>query len=132
MSEQLVLIEKANGVATLTLNRPDAMNALSRGLRAAISDAVDALEADPDVRVLILTGAGRAFCAGLDLKELGGDTSGLGANAAILNHVNSPKPADRRGGGEKRSPPPPPPGRAVALAGGGGALCTAARCAPPT
>ena len=85
MSEQLVLIEKANGVATLTLNRPDAMNALSRGLRAAISDAVDALEADPDVRVLILTGAGRAFCAGLDLKELGGDTSGLGANAAILN-----------------------------------------------
>jgi enoyl-CoA hydratase len=83
--EQLVLVEKANGYAVLTLNRPKAMNALSRALRAAISDAVDALEADPDVRVLIITGAGRAFCAGLDLKELGSDTSGLGANAAITD-----------------------------------------------
>ena len=85
MSEPLVLVEKSNGLAILTLNRPDAMNALSRGLRAAISEAVDALEADPEVRVLIVTGAGRAFCAGLDLKELGSDTSGLGANATIAD-----------------------------------------------
>jgi len=64
------------GYATLTLNRPGAMNALSRELMAALATAVDALEADPAVRVLILTGAGRAFCAGLDLKELGrGDAS---------------------------------------------------------
>lgn len=72
MSEATVLIEKApEGYAVLTLNRPRAMNALSRELRRTLADAVDALEADPEVRVLILTGAGKAFCAGLDLKELG-------------------------------------------------------------
>ena len=66
------------GYAVLTLNRPEAMNALSRGLMAALADAVDALEADPGVRVLVLTGAGRAFCAGLDLKELGSGAGTLG------------------------------------------------------
>jgi enoyl-CoA hydratase len=67
------------GFAVLTLNRPQAMNALSRGLMTALADAVDALAADPAVRVLILTGAGRAFCAGLDLKELGSGSGTLGA-----------------------------------------------------
>jgi len=66
------------GYAVLTLNRPQAMNALSRGLMRALADAVDALEADPAVRVLVLTGAGRAFCAGLDLKELGSGQGSLG------------------------------------------------------
>jgi enoyl-CoA hydratase len=72
MSEDVITIEKApEGYAVLTLNRPAAMNALSLELRTRLAQAVDALQADPDVRVLILTGAGRAFCAGLDLKELG-------------------------------------------------------------
>jgi enoyl-CoA hydratase len=62
----------------LTLNRPQAMNALSRGLMSALADAIDALEADPAVRVLVLTGAGKAFCAGLDLKELGSGAGTLG------------------------------------------------------
>ena len=76
MTDDLLLIEKhPDGYAVLTLNRPGAMNALSSGLRRALADAVDRLEADPEVRVLILTGAGRAFTAGLDLKELG--VSGL-------------------------------------------------------
>ncbi|WP_425260767.1 enoyl-CoA hydratase [Rubrivivax sp. RP6-9] len=66
------------GYAVLTLHRPQAMNALSRDLMAALADAVDALEGDPAVRVLVLTGAGRAFCAGLDLKELGSGTGTLG------------------------------------------------------
>lgn len=66
------------GFAVVTLNRPRAMNALSRALMAQLADAVDALDADPAVRVLILTGAGRAFCAGLDLKELGAGTARLG------------------------------------------------------
>ncbi len=66
------------GYAVLTLNRPHAMNALSRGLMLALADAVDALQANPDVRVLVLTGAGRAFCAGLDLKELGSGQGSLG------------------------------------------------------
>ena len=66
------------GYAVLTLNRPQAMNALSRLLMADLADAVDALQANPDVRVLILTGAGRAFCAGLDLKEIGAGQGTLG------------------------------------------------------
>ena len=79
MDQPLVLTEiEAAGYAVLTMNRPHAMNALSRGLMAALADAIDALEADPAVRVLILTGAGRAFCAGLDLKELGSGTGSLG------------------------------------------------------
>lgn len=72
---QVVEIAKEGGVATVTLNRPEAMNALSTELRVGIAEAVDTLEADAETRVLILTGAGRAFCAGLDLKELGANKS---------------------------------------------------------
>ena len=72
MSEDVITLEKTpEGYAVLTLNRPAAMNALSLELRTRLAQTVDALQADPSVRVLILTGAGRAFCAGLDLKELG-------------------------------------------------------------
>jgi enoyl-CoA hydratase len=75
----MLLVEKTDRVALVTLNRPEAMNALSRALRAALHDAVVALSNDPDISVLVLTGAGRAFTAGLDLKELGRDPAGLGA-----------------------------------------------------
>lgn len=76
----LVLVERdAAGYALLTLNRPQAMNALSRAMMAELADRVDALAADSTVRVLILTGAGRAFCAGLDLKELGAGRATLGS-----------------------------------------------------
>lgn len=74
-----VLLEKHAGYAILTLNRPAQKNALSRDLRAAFVAALDDCCADPDVRVLIITGAGDAFCAGFDLKELG---SGNSATAA--------------------------------------------------
>lgn len=69
----MALVETArqDAVAIITLNRPEAMNALSRALQAELHDAIDAADNDPDVRVLILTGAGeRAFSAGLDLKEV--------------------------------------------------------------
>jgi enoyl-CoA hydratase len=66
------------GYAVLTLNRPQAMNALSRALMDELNDTVQALHSRPEVRVLILTGAGRAFCAGLDLKELGSGQGTLG------------------------------------------------------
>lgn len=71
MSSEVLLVEKADGVALLTLNRPESMNALSSALRGAISQAFRDLQADEEIRVAILTGAGRAFCAGIDLKELG-------------------------------------------------------------
>ena len=76
----LVLLEIADGIATVTLNRPEAMNALSKTLRHRLFEVMRAVDADPDVRAVILTGAGtRAFTAGLDLKELGATEGALGA-----------------------------------------------------
>ncbi|MFL0417535.1 enoyl-CoA hydratase [Sphingomonas sp. 179-I 2A4 NHS] len=76
-------MEKAGGIATVTLNRPDAMNALSKALRARLYEVMTAIDADDEVRAVVLTGAGdRAFTAGLDLKELGSQPGALGsANA---------------------------------------------------
>ncbi len=76
----LVEIERHGPVAVVRLNRPEAMNALSAALRAQLAEAMLAVDADDGVRAVVLTGAGdRAFTAGLDLKELGADTSHLGA-----------------------------------------------------
>jgi enoyl-CoA hydratase/carnithine racemase len=67
----VVLAERdGRGVVTLTLNRPRAMNALSEAVLAALKAELDGLARDPDVRVVILAGAGRAFSAGHDLKEM--------------------------------------------------------------
>lgn len=88
-AEQVLLVEKSGGVALVTLNRPTAMNALSRELRAAIAETFEALEADPEVRVAILTGAGKAFCAGLDLKELGSGASTVDGSVTTQDPVTS-------------------------------------------
>ena len=75
MADPVLLVDRADGVATLTLNRPQALNALSRELRgAAARRRSSSCRSAGDVDVVILTGAGRAFCAGLDLKELGGES----------------------------------------------------------
>jgi enoyl-CoA hydratase len=78
MTDPVVLTEVRDGVATVTLNRPKARNALDRELRTAVPATLRELDADPTVAAMILTGADPAFCAGLDLKELG--TSGLSAD----------------------------------------------------
>ncbi len=78
MSEQVVLIERTEGVATVTMNRADARNALNAALRRALRDAFHELERDASIRAVILTGAGKAFCAGLDLKEMGERGPGAG------------------------------------------------------
>jgi enoyl-CoA hydratase/carnithine racemase len=65
-----LLREAADGIAVLTLNRPRQYNALSSALLAALHDALDGIAADESVRVVILTGAGSAFCAGHDLREM--------------------------------------------------------------
>jgi enoyl-CoA hydratase len=72
----VLLIEDADGVATLTMNRPEAMNALSRPLRHALVAAFRELARDLRIGAVVLTGAGRAFSAGVDLKELGGESGG--------------------------------------------------------
>jgi len=64
-------IARSDGIATLTLNRPTAMNALDSELRGAIQETFASLRDEDETRVVILTGSGRAFSAGIDLKELG-------------------------------------------------------------
>ncbi|GGV15542.1 enoyl-CoA hydratase [Actinomadura cremea] len=64
--------EVADGIATITLNRPDHMNAYTFTMRNEMLDAFDRVDADDDVRVVVVTGAGRAFCAGADLSTGGG------------------------------------------------------------
>ena len=66
--EPLVLTEQRGYVQILTLNRPDAMNSFNMALSEALGEALDNLDANPDVRVGVLTGAGRGFSAGMDLK----------------------------------------------------------------
>lgn len=70
MTGSTVQVEKSDGIATVTLNRPDSLNALSSVLLAELKDTFAGLQHDQRIGVVILTGAGRAFCAGLDLKEL--------------------------------------------------------------
>ena len=70
-----VLYEQHERIVTITLNRPDALNAINRQLRRELSAAVTRFDEDPDARVAIITGAGRAFCAGRDLKERAADNA---------------------------------------------------------
>ncbi len=70
MSEPLILEDRQKGVALLTLNRPEVMNSFSFPMLLALKEKVEALHFDPEVRVVIIVGAGdKAFCAGADLKE---------------------------------------------------------------
>ena len=82
MDEPLLLREDRDGIARLTMNRPAARNALSRALMAALQDELDRIEADRSVRVAVLSGAGPAFCAGHDLREL--RTLGRDGHAAVF------------------------------------------------
>ncbi|MCH7835358.1 MAG: enoyl-CoA hydratase/isomerase family protein [Chloroflexi bacterium] len=78
-----LLYEFDGGVATITLNRPDRLNAITMPMLGSLSKALRDADMDPEVRVIVITGAGRGFCAGLDLKEvaagtgIGGDGGGL-------------------------------------------------------
>ena len=69
MDYEHILVEQEDGVAVLTLNRPDKLNAMNRRLSAELHDAVKRAEADDDVGCIVITGAGRAFSAGGDIHE---------------------------------------------------------------
>jgi 2-(1,2-epoxy-1,2-dihydrophenyl)acetyl-CoA isomerase len=85
-SEQLVLIDKLPGVRTLTLNRPAALNSFTQAMHRQLREALDAAAADTSVRCLIITGAGRGFCAGQDLND-----ADLGADAgAVVERIYVP------------------------------------------
>jgi 2-(1,2-epoxy-1,2-dihydrophenyl)acetyl-CoA isomerase len=65
----VLVVERNEGVATLTMNRPESMNSLSVALKEALLDAAREVSADPAVRAVVLTGTGRGFCVGQDLRE---------------------------------------------------------------
>jgi enoyl-CoA hydratase len=92
----LVTTDIQDSVAIVTLNRPEAMNALSAALRAELAEAMRAVACEDTVRAVVLTGAGtRAFTAGLDLKELGASTQGLGAANATDPRDNPVKAVEQ-------------------------------------
>src|SRR5262249_61658823 len=130
MSYAKILLDIRDGIATITLNRPEAYNALDMQLATELHDAVVTCSEDAAVRVVVVTGSGRAFCAGGDVKgfveQL--DTIGkhikllaLALHAAVSRLVRMPKPtimavnglAARRGGGPAGS-------RGVTVADGSG------------
>jgi len=86
MPESIVLVEKQDGIATLTLNRPEKLNAFNRELRAIFCRTMQQLRTDSEAGAVIISGAGRAFCAGMDLKELGGPLREEG-NATFISVI---------------------------------------------
>ncbi|TPN16555.1 enoyl-CoA hydratase [Mesorhizobium sp. B2-3-3] len=89
-----VLTDVSDGLATITINRPDAMNAMNTAAKVALRDALRAAADDPAVRAVLLTATGRAFCVGQDLKEhvakLSGARESDGGNAlsTVREHYN--------------------------------------------
>jgi len=101
MPYDTVLLQRADAVATITLNRPDAYNALTLALARDLFHAVLAVDEDPGVRCVVLTGAGRAFCGGGDVKDFAGSLDRIGVlvkelttyvHGAVSRLVRSPKP----------------------------------------
>ena len=96
-TDDVVLYETANNVATITLNRPDRLNAWTGPLGTAYFDALDRAADDPDVRVIVVTGAGKGFCAGADMDMLQGigNAGGTGRDPETRPHTYAttiPKP----------------------------------------
>lgn len=88
MTDQGVTIDVADGVADVRLNRPDKMNAIDPAMFAGIADAIDRLAAMPGLRAVVLSGAGRAFCAGLDVASMSGLGAGLDIHARSHGEAN--------------------------------------------
>lgn len=82
-----LLVESNEGVTTITLNRPDALNAITPSMLESIDAAVAAADADPEQRIVVLTGTGRAFSAGVDLKALGQTSP---ANGVVGTSLDEP------------------------------------------
>jgi 2-(1,2-epoxy-1,2-dihydrophenyl)acetyl-CoA isomerase len=101
MAFETILFEVANGAARLTLNRPDRLNSFTVQMHDEVAQALSRVESDEAVRVLLITGAGRGFCAGQDLSDpavAAGDNADLGAaleqsyNPLVRRLVTLPKP----------------------------------------
>jgi 2-(1,2-epoxy-1,2-dihydrophenyl)acetyl-CoA isomerase len=86
----LVLVSQTEGVARLTLNRPDKLNSFTRAMHAELSDALRTAGSDPTCRVVVLTGAGRAFSAGQDLADTGAASGGQMDAGKMLEEAYNP------------------------------------------
>ena len=82
MQYNTILVEKRDGIAIITFNRPDRLNAVSLEMRSEFLNALDELEEDDEVRVVIVTGAGRAFCAGADISAFEADPAKMRSGLA--------------------------------------------------
>jgi 2-(1,2-epoxy-1,2-dihydrophenyl)acetyl-CoA isomerase len=80
MTYESIQFQIQNGIAVLTLNRPDRLNSFTQAMHREVRDALDTLQADKSVRVLVLTGAGRGFCAGQDLNDRAVEPGGPGVD----------------------------------------------------
>ena len=87
MDYETLTLERADGVATLTLNRPESLNAMTARMGVELRDAFAEVRDDVDARVLLITGAGRAFCAGEDIKERPADSSAAKARATAYGRL---------------------------------------------
>ena len=67
---QFILLEKSEGIATLTFNRPEKLNAITNAMEVEMFEALDKVKKDQEVRVLVITGAGKAFCVGADFEGM--------------------------------------------------------------
>jgi len=81
MNYETILLERREGIGYVTLNRPDRANTINHQLARDLVNAMDEVEADPEYRVVIVTGAGRHFCGGADLRDIGRRSSGDAAGA---------------------------------------------------
>src|SRR5262247_4864523 len=90
MAYDRILLAQDQGLATLTLNAPDKLNAVSRKMIAELKDCWEALAADSSVRAVLLTGAGRGFCAGADLSDPDRDRSETADSGAALDKFFNP------------------------------------------
>lgn len=90
MHYQCLLYKVNNGVATLTLNRPERLNALGESLREDIYDGIQAANRDDSVRVMVITGAGRGFCSGGDVKAMNERNQDAKKGSAVLEDNIAP------------------------------------------
>jgi len=87
VEDEILKVDVTDGIARLVMNRPAKLNALSDAMLAALTERLTTLAADPDVRVIILAGAGKAFCAGHDLKEMQAGRAAPDGGAAYFNDL---------------------------------------------
>lgn len=90
MAEEQVLVERSEGLCVLTLNRPDAYNAIDGALVEALLDALVASDEDASVRAVMITGAGKAFCAGGNLKAMKAEAEAVGSAGPFLKKLTVP------------------------------------------